>query len=358
MSAIKFKLVRVADGAEFPINGNLLVGRLDECDLRITQGLPSRRHAQLTMVDQSVWVEDLGSANGTYINGVRIAAKSPLSAGDLLRFDLEEFHFRDVAASVSAPTMYRPLKEVVKELAQSEAAPITPPPSPVSAPASVEVPKAPVAPERSPEKSLEKSPAPPSREPIQEGSGVFKRPGAWADPDHDDGANKTKFMDPAALKGMLNAPKIDRASGSVDVPSLVVMSGAASGASINLQGQRNGVAEWTIGSGADCQVVIADGGVSALHAKLVNDGTRWKLIDQMSANGTYVNGKRSTVSYLSSGDRIVLGPVECEIRLPHSARVASVTTQIEPRKNKSMLIVAAVGGALVLLGIVWAIWLK
>jgi pSer/pThr/pTyr-binding forkhead associated (FHA) protein len=144
----------------------------------------------------------------------------------------------------------------------------------------------------------------------------------------------------------------------VDVPSLVVMSGAASGATINLKGQRNGVAEWTIGSGADCQVVIADGGVSALHAKLVNDGTRWKLIDQMSANGTYVNGKRSTVSYLSSGDRIVLGPVECEIRLPNSARVASATARNEPRKNKSMLLIAAIGGVLVLLGIVWALWLK
>jgi pSer/pThr/pTyr-binding forkhead associated (FHA) protein len=438
MSAMKFKLVRVADGVETAVKGDLLVGRLEECGLRITQGLPSRRHAQLTTVGQSVWVEDLGSVNGTFINGVRITAKSQLNSGDFVRFDLEEFKFFATTESLpqvaSAPTMYRPLAQELAErpppekappkvepnkLEASQRLPATrpiPPPLVESKPAVPEKveakqPTKPEPPVEKPadklsdslieklaqkrpeiradkpverpvekpivksvemaaERSIEQPAAKPVEKPVErpaakpaaetppEGSGLFKRPGAWADPDFDDGANKTKFMDPAAMKVMLNAPKAaPSSSGSVDAPCLVVMSGAARGAKINLGGER-GVAEWTIGSGSDCQVTIADDGVSALHAKLINDGKRWKLVDQMSANGTYVNGKRSTVSYLSGGDRIVFGPVECEIRLPASARLEPEPAQSETSHKKPMLITAAVVGALVLLAIVWAVWLR
>jgi pSer/pThr/pTyr-binding forkhead associated (FHA) protein len=366
MSVMKFKLVRVADGAETPVTADLLVGRLDDCGLRVTQGLPSRRHAQLSIIDNAVWVEDLGSVNGTYINGVRIAAKSQLNAGDRVRFDLEEFLFHAItpAQVESAATMYRPLAQELAERqpksagaspanespshkleASSPPLIVTPPVTP-SAPPAVELP--PVAREKPVEKAVEKLAA----ESSSDNGAPIKRPGAWADPDHDDGANKTKFMDPAALKVALDAPKVSGALNAVDVPCLVVTSGASRGAKINLQGQRGGVPEWTIGSGADCQVVIADDGVSALHAKLVNDGTRWKLIDQMSANGTYVNGKRSTVSYLSGGDRIALGPVECELHLPGSARMQSVSAQSSPSNKKSFLIAAAASGLLLLLALI------
>ena len=73
----------------------------------------------------------------------------------------------------------------------------------------------------------------------------------------------------------------------------------------------SGIKEWTIGSQADREVQFQDSGVSALHAKIVNEGERWKVLDQMSANGTFVNGKRSNVSYLTAGDRVRFGPVEC-----------------------------------------------
>jgi pSer/pThr/pTyr-binding forkhead associated (FHA) protein len=369
MSKMKFKLVRVADGAETPVTGDLLVGRLDDSGLRVTQGLPSRRHAQLTIVENAVWVEDLGSVNGTYINGVRIAAKSQLNAGDRVRFDLEEFLFHAIAPVQveSAATMYRPLAQELAERQPKSASASPANPSSAlesessSSPLLVTPPVTPVP--LSVESSVRAKPAENAVEklavkPAAESGAPIKRPGAWADPDQDEGSNKTKFMDPAALKVALDAPKAGGALNAVDVPCMVVMSGASRGAKINLQDQRGGVAEWTIGSGADCQVVIADDGVSALHAKLVNDGTRWKLIDQMSANGTYVNGKRSTVSYLSGGDRIALGPVECELHLPRGARVESLVPQSKSRNNKSLLIGALAGGLLLLLALIYMLWLK
>ena len=49
------------------------------------------------------------------------------------------------------------------------------------------------------------------------------------------------------------------------------------------------------------------------------EGKRWKIVDQMSANGTFVNNKRSSVSYLASGDRLRFGPVDCIFWMPAGA---------------------------------------
>ena len=97
------------------------------------------------------------------------------------------------------------------------------------------------------------------------------------------------------------------------------MSGSRAGLNIKLTVGDSGLREWTVGSQADREVQFQDSGVSALHAKIVNEGERWKVLDQMSANGTFVNGKRSNVSYLSTGDRVRFGPVECVFQTSRAA---------------------------------------
>ena len=56
--------------------------------------------------------------------------------------------------------------------------------------------------------------------------------------------------------------------------------------------------------------------MSGHHAKLVNDGDRWKLLDDLSQNGTFVNGKLITMCYLSSGDELLFGRARCTFQLP------------------------------------------
>jgi len=56
--------------------------------------------------------------------------------------------------------------------------------------------------------------------------------------------------------------------------------------------------------------------VSDFHAKLIRRGDRWKIVDQMSTNHTYVNGKAFNARFLSSRDHIRLGQVECLFLLP------------------------------------------
>lgn len=50
----------------------LLVGTRDDCDVRLSDPRVSRRHCELTLTDQGILLRDLGSKNGTFIEGVQI----------------------------------------------------------------------------------------------------------------------------------------------------------------------------------------------------------------------------------------------------------------------------------------------
>ena len=63
----------------------MLIGRAEECGIRLTSDEISRRHCSIKVVPDTVWVEDLRSRNGTFVNGRRISEKTKLYDGDLLR---------------------------------------------------------------------------------------------------------------------------------------------------------------------------------------------------------------------------------------------------------------------------------
>jgi hypothetical protein len=58
-----------------------VIGRREDCDLRIPVGDVSRKHCRLVRTDDGIRIEDLGSSNGTYVNGERIQ-ESELNPGD------------------------------------------------------------------------------------------------------------------------------------------------------------------------------------------------------------------------------------------------------------------------------------
>jgi len=79
-----------AFGKTFPVPGPLVIGRAPECDISITSEEISRRHAQVKPIQDGLAVDDLGSANGTYINGQRVQ-HGLLKPGDELRLDAIRF---------------------------------------------------------------------------------------------------------------------------------------------------------------------------------------------------------------------------------------------------------------------------
>ncbi len=72
------------DRKDFSVrNQSTIVGRQEDCDIRIPLPEVSRQHAEITITRQGVLVKDLGSSNGTYVNNRRVKQKQ-LEPGDHL----------------------------------------------------------------------------------------------------------------------------------------------------------------------------------------------------------------------------------------------------------------------------------
>jgi hypothetical protein len=75
------------EGGEFPLNSApLTVGRGGQNDLVLDgDEFASARHARIEVRGDGVWVQDLESTNGTFVNGSRVAGAQRLDDGDVLR---------------------------------------------------------------------------------------------------------------------------------------------------------------------------------------------------------------------------------------------------------------------------------
>lgn len=82
--------------------GETLLGRDAEPAAAFAEASISRRHARALVEGDCVLVEDLGSKNGTYVEGERVAAPTALADGVEVRLGLAAFTFR--AARESEPT--------------------------------------------------------------------------------------------------------------------------------------------------------------------------------------------------------------------------------------------------------------
>ncbi|GMV37346.1 MAG: hypothetical protein AMXMBFR61_18540 [Fimbriimonadales bacterium] len=64
-----------------------VLGRDPGCELSLAEDSSvSRRHAKVSLEGGVLWVEDLGSTNGTYVNGVKVEGRTKVSHGDALQF--------------------------------------------------------------------------------------------------------------------------------------------------------------------------------------------------------------------------------------------------------------------------------
>src|SRR5512141_3267717 len=99
-----------------------MVGRDPSCEIVVTDGSVSRRHARLERRGASWWVVDQGSANGTYVNSLRVAEQE-LRQGQELRFGALSYRVELVAdpeATVATPFLADDSATLM--------APLTPPP--------------------------------------------------------------------------------------------------------------------------------------------------------------------------------------------------------------------------------------
>ncbi len=103
------KLILTLDGAvirEYPIEkDSLSIGRKHGNDIQLNDLTVSGRHALIVSMGEHIYVDDLGSTNGTLMNGARIS-KTLLKHGDVIQLGNYQFTFYDDTETEYEPTMF------------------------------------------------------------------------------------------------------------------------------------------------------------------------------------------------------------------------------------------------------------
>jgi len=85
----------LGEGDDFELNSaQLTIGRGNQNDIAIsTDEYASARHARFEPRQDGVWVQDLGSTNGTFLNGTRLDRPRRLAHGDIVRVGETDLRF-------------------------------------------------------------------------------------------------------------------------------------------------------------------------------------------------------------------------------------------------------------------------
>lgn len=92
------------EGQEFPLDlAEMEIGRRAEAAIVVSDLSVSRRHARIRLVPGGCVIEDIGSANGTWVNGVRLSSAQPLFEKDVIRIGKAAFAYRSEAPVPAMP---------------------------------------------------------------------------------------------------------------------------------------------------------------------------------------------------------------------------------------------------------------
>ncbi len=118
------EIIVTADGAEVVRKtvkpGDYVIGREAECDVQVEVELVSRRHAQLTVNFDHALIEDLGSSNGTFINGKPVTEATRLWPNQKIQVGAATIELRRVKTAPSIDTSLAPSTAAVQRLLPEE----------------------------------------------------------------------------------------------------------------------------------------------------------------------------------------------------------------------------------------------
>jgi pSer/pThr/pTyr-binding forkhead associated (FHA) protein len=101
-------------GQEISIDRDMLVGRHQSADIVLQAGEISRKHAAFLLKDQALWLQDLNSSNGTFVNDLRIDHETLLKQGDIVQFASLKF------------SVLEPVKDIARVVIESAAVALEP----------------------------------------------------------------------------------------------------------------------------------------------------------------------------------------------------------------------------------------
>ncbi len=105
-TAGRFRLL--LQGREIPLSpGERVIGRDAQATLFIEDSSVSRRHALIHVESDRALLEDLGSKNGTFLNGAPLHGSTELTNGDVIAIGVVQVVFRDTSVATSTVTIQR-----------------------------------------------------------------------------------------------------------------------------------------------------------------------------------------------------------------------------------------------------------
>ena len=105
-------------GQEISIDRDMLVGRHQAADIVLQSSEISRKHAAFLRVEDALWLQDLASSNGTFVNDTRITEQVLLKDGDIVQFASLKF---SLLAPVADVAINSDLEQSVEAATQSPA---------------------------------------------------------------------------------------------------------------------------------------------------------------------------------------------------------------------------------------------
>lgn len=97
---------------------SLTIGRARDADLTLQDRFLSRRHARLFYDGDRLLIEDLGSQNGTFVNGDRVEEPVELRPGDEVRLSASALEVEDASGEARPPStataLFRPVREILE----------------------------------------------------------------------------------------------------------------------------------------------------------------------------------------------------------------------------------------------------
>lgn len=303
-------------GLRIPIADELIViGREEDCDVVLDEGHVSRHHAHIERLNDGVWLTDLASRNGTFVNDERLRGACRLHGGEELRFDETRFMAEREAPEPHAEvdpedpnrTLIRPPSPVqeVPGDGDSEVPPAAGQGSPDLRRAS---PRADTAGSSEPDPH-EAGSSPLADQPTVVTSAVpFAEQPTMLDVP---AATPERASVPSGPAPGESHPSESTIAATVQMenagqPVMIVNGGPIHGRVIPIRPGRV-----TIGRSGDCDIVIPERSVSSRHAQLEYRPPRDFIVSNLiSSNGVFVNGTRVESAQLSSGDVVSIGRVE------------------------------------------------
>ena len=363
--------------SEVPFAGaQLRIGRMRENDVVVNNLAVSRFHAVLKREGEGYLLEDLGSENGTLLNGERVTGAVAMKPDDVVQLGKYELRISvGSGPAIAAPPKSKPsdawdssqtflaLGEAPKA-APPEKAPVKSPvasPSPLAA----AVDPAEAAPELGAAAHVEEdlplldavelgdehgAGAEAAQAEAPDPGGVFAfgeddvasaeapsepHGGVAADPappaSNLEHTSLFDFGGPDAADAQAAERAEDEIPADFDEAPAASPSPSASEASSKLHAgvivQRDGklhllraweAGELCAGRAPECEIVLSDAGVSRRHAVFAREGDRYSVRDLGSVNGIYVNGQRTKQHVLAVGDVVRIESFELTFVLDHS----------------------------------------